>query len=113
MKKSFSPPLASAAVLLGVLLWSSPGKADFRVCNFSGSTTNMAFGYYEQQDGWSSRGWMKLLVGECKVALHGPLQTGTYYLYGHDEDGHVFGGRSAENGAFFCIQKPKFKFRSN
>jgi uncharacterized membrane protein len=113
MKKSFPLPLASAAFILGALLWSSSGKADFRVCNFSTSTTKVAFAYYEQQDGWTSRGWMTLPVGECKIALRGPLQTGTYYLYGHSEDRRVFGGKSAENGAVFCIQKPKFKLHSN
>jgi hypothetical protein len=33
-----------------------PSKADFRICNFSASTTDIAFGCCEQQDGWTSRG---------------------------------------------------------
>jgi uncharacterized membrane protein len=105
--------LAVVAFIAGALLWPTPSKADFRVCNFSAANTDVAFGYYEPQDGWSSRGWMKLQVGECKTALHGALRNGTYYVYGHSEDGRVFAGPSSQSGGFFCIQKPRFELRSN
>jgi uncharacterized membrane protein len=104
---------AVAAFIASLLLWPAPGKADFQICNLTTSTAEIAFGYYEPQDGWSSRGWMKLQLGECKIALRGPLQYSTYYIYGHTEDGREFIGPSSQNGGFFCIQKPKFELHSN
>src|SRR5262249_4393151 len=38
---------------------------------------------------------------------------GTYYVYGHNEDGREFIGPSSQNGGFFCVQKPKFELHSN
>ena len=108
--------LAAVALVAGITLSAlsaSPAKADFRVCNFSGSTTEIAFGYYEPQDGWSSRGWMRLQLGECKVALPGNLQSSTYYVYGRSEDGRLLDGPASQAGGFFCIKQPKFELRSN
>jgi uncharacterized membrane protein len=104
---------AVVAFIASLLLWPVPGKADFHICNLTTSPAEIAFGYYEPEGGWSSRGWMKLQLGECKIALRGPLQYSTYYIYGHNEDGREFIGPSSQNGGFFCIQKPKFELHSN
>src|SRR6188768_2403614 len=71
----------------------------FRFCNFYPSTVWVAFQWYHPPtcdggDPWITRGWWKLVPGQCKTVFGSDLQDVNtfYYWYAEAADGAVWSG---------------------
>ncbi len=95
-------PLRLAASALAFLL---PGlaKADFRLCNNTGSRVSVALAYTDGT-AWTSEGWWNLKSNVCETLLRGPLAAEYYYPYGMDESGGEWEGK-----AYMCTRDHEFR----
>ena len=66
--------VACAAVAPALLLGASisPAKADFRLCNNTGSRVGVAIGY-KDNEGWTTEGWWNVSSRSCETLLRGAL----------------------------------------
>jgi uncharacterized membrane protein len=96
--------IAVLAVLL--LLSASPAKADFRLCNNTGSRVGIALGY-KDAEGWTTEGWWNVPARTCETLLRGALVARYYYIYAVDYDrGGEWSGR-----AYMCSREKEFTIR--
>jgi uncharacterized membrane protein len=105
----FSTPRAFvsvAAALAGVIMFTQPAAADFRLCNNTGSRVGIAIGY-KDSDGWTTEGWWNLAARSCETLLRGTLVARFYYIYALDyERGGEWSGQ-----AFMCTRDKEFTVR--
>jgi uncharacterized membrane protein len=95
-----------AAALAGLLGFTQPAAANFRVCNNTGSRVGIAIGYKDER-GWATEGWWNLAPRSCETLLKGPLVAQFYYIYALDyERGGEWSGR-----AFMCTRAKEFTIR--
>jgi len=81
-------------------------KADFRLCNNTGSRVGVALGY-KDSDGWTTEGWWNLPARSCETLLRGGLVARYYYIYAVDYDrGGEWSGR-----AYMCTRDKEFTIR--
>jgi len=82
---SFS--IARTAAVAALLLAASivPAKADFRLCNNTGSRVGVAIGY-KDNEGWTTEGWWNVSSRSCETLLRGALVARYYYIYAVDYD---------------------------
>ena len=102
------PILARAAVPAALLLAASahPAKADFRLCNNTGSRVGVAIGY-KDNDGWTTEGWWNVSSRSCETLLRGALVARYYYIYAVDYDrGGEWSGK-----AYMCSREKEFTIR--
>ncbi|SDR32234.1 DUF1036 domain-containing protein [Pseudovibrio sp. Tun.PSC04-5.I4] len=100
--------LAIACVAFGVL---GPQQipsawADFRACNKTESTVNIAIGYRDGVD-WITEGWWTIEKNTCDTMFSGDLASRYYYLYAvqTDQNGEWDGK------AYMCVRQKKFTIR--
>ncbi len=62
-----------------------PAKADFRLCNNTGSRVGVAIGY-KDNEGWTTEGWWNVSSRSCETLLRGALVARYYYIYAVDYD---------------------------
>jgi len=99
-----------AGFALAPLLAIAPAAADFRVCNKSVKTLQVAYGYNGGgRAGWITEGWRKIDSGGCATVLSGQLNNRYYYLYAEDSTGGRWEARGDEIAALFCISRERFK----
>ena len=96
--------LALAAVLLGASVL--PAKADFRLCNNTGSRVGVSLGY-KDAEGWTTEGWWNISARSCETLLRGPLVARYYYIYAVDYDR----GGEWSGHAFMCSREKEFTIR--
>ena len=86
-RRRISRFLARAAVPAALLLtgWAHPVKADFRLCNNTGSRVGVAIGY-KDNEGWTTEGWWNVSTRSCETLLRGALVARYYYIYAVDYD---------------------------
>ena len=90
----------------GCLFPWAEAKADFRVCNMTGSRIGVSIGYRDAQ-GWLTEGWFNLKANACEAVLKGDLTFKYYYVHAVDYDrGGEWGGRS-----FMCTREREFSVR--
>jgi uncharacterized membrane protein len=95
-----------ALILLVVAGWSSPARADFRLCNNTGSRVGISIGY-KDGDGWTTEGWWNLSSRSCDTILRGSLVARFYYVYAVDYDrGGEWSGK-----AYMCTRDKEFSIR--
>jgi uncharacterized membrane protein len=83
---------------------SSAARADFRLCNNTGSRVGIAIGY-KDADGWVTEGWWNLGSRNCETLVKGSLVARFYYVYAVDYDrGGEWSGK-----AFMCTRDKEFK----
>jgi uncharacterized membrane protein len=94
-----------AALWLGLCVGmaGTPAKADFRVCNRTGTLVNLAIGYNGADD-FETQGWWSLTPSACVVPLKGPINSRYVYLYATDIDANDI----LEGSFSMCIDKRKF-----
>ena len=100
--------LARASVLAALLLTAStyPAKADFRLCNNTGSRVGVSIGY-KDNDGWTTEGWWNVSSRSCETLLRGALVARYYYIYAVDYDrGGEWSGK-----AYMCSREKEFTIR--
>ena len=96
--------LALAAALLGAAIM--PAKADFRLCNNTGSRVGVALGY-KDAEGWTTEGWWNVSARSCETLLRGALVARYYYIYAVDYDR----GGEWSGHAFMCSREKEFTIR--
>ncbi len=95
-----------ALILLAVSGWGSPARADFRLCNNTGSRVGISIGY-KDNDGWTTEGWWNLSSRSCDTILRGSLVARYYYVYAVDYDrGGEWSGK-----AYMCTRDKEFSIR--
>jgi uncharacterized membrane protein len=100
--------LARSAVATALLLAASalPAKADFRLCNNTGSRVGVAIGY-KDNEGWTTEGWWNVSTRSCETLLRGALVARYYYIYAVDYDrGGEWSGK-----AYMCSREKEFTIR--
>ena len=98
------------AVLAGAFLlctaFAGPARADFRLCNNTGSRVGVAIGY-KDADGWTTEGWWNISARSCDTLLRGALVARYYYIYAVDYDrGGEWSGK-----AYMCSREKEFTIR--
>lgn len=95
------PSVTCAFVLLAI--FSSPARADFRVCNRTHALINIAVGT-DAGEVFKTEGWWVATPGSCATPIRGPLKSRFVYLYATDIDGvDLLAGT-----ATMCIDRGKF-----
>jgi len=93
------------AILL-LLVSAHPARADFRLCNNTGSRVGVALGY-KDADGWTTEGWWNISARSCETLLRGALVARYYYIYAVDYDrGGEWSGK-----AYMCSREKEFTIR--
>ena len=95
------------AILTAALAVSAPpAKADFRLCNNTGSRVGVAIGY-KDNEGWTTEGWWNVSSRSCETLLRGALVARYYYIYAVDYDrGGEWSGK-----AYMCSREKEFTIR--
>ena len=101
-------PVLAAIVAVLLLASSPPAKADFRLCNNTGSRVGIALGY-KDAEGWTTEGWWNVSPRTCETLLRGSLVARYYYIYAVDYDR---GGEWAGH-AYMCSREKEFTIRGN
>jgi uncharacterized membrane protein len=111
MRAALTATLCLTAALLA--LSSTPGLADFRVCNSTGAQVKLAFGNNDSRFGWTSRGWWTLAPNACQNVLYGDIPPGNYYVYSLDSANRAVSVPETQPGGAFCIKDEAFDLRSS
>jgi uncharacterized membrane protein len=100
--------LAALAAFALVTASAHPARADFRLCNNTGSRVGVALGY-KDAEGWTTEGWWNISARSCDTLLRGALVARYYYIYAVDYDrGGEWSGQ-----AFMCSREKEFTIRGN
>lgn len=91
---------------LFVLMSALPAKADFRLCNNTGSRVGVALGY-KDAEGWTTEGWWNISARSCETLLRGALVARYYYIYAVDYDR----GGEWSGHAYMCSREKEFTIR--
>jgi uncharacterized membrane protein len=98
--------LCGTVLTLVTLGGATPARADFRLCNNTGSRVGIAIGYRDKE-GWLTEGWWNVSARSCETILKGQLSARYYYLYAVDYDqGGEWSGKS-----FMCTREKEFTIR--
>jgi len=97
---------AAGAGLLLVLLSGLPARADFRLCNNTGSRVGVAIGYKDAES-WTTEGWWNISARSCETLLRGALVARYYYIYAVDYDR----GGEWSGHAYMCSREKEFTIR--
>jgi uncharacterized membrane protein len=100
-RKGWAARLALAVALLAI--FSSPARADFRVCNKTHALINIAVGT-DAGEAFKTEGWWVATPGSCATPVRGPLKSRFVYLYATDIDGVDL----VTGTATMCIDRGKF-----
>jgi uncharacterized membrane protein len=98
--------LAAIAAAFLLVLSGRPAKADFRLCNNTGSRVGVALGY-KDAEGWTTEGWWNVNPRTCETVLRGALVARYYYIYAVDYDR----GGEWSGHAFMCSREKEFTIR--
>jgi uncharacterized membrane protein len=101
-----TPVLAAIAAVFSLGLSAQPAKADFRLCNNTGSRVGIALGY-KDAEGWTTEGWWNVNSRTCETLLRGALVARYYYIYAVDYDR----GGEWSGHAFMCSREKEFTIR--
>lgn len=91
------------AALSCCIFGAAPARADFRLCNNTGTRVSVAIAYTDGKN-WLSEGWWNLRPTNCETLLRGPLAAQFYYVYAMDERGGEWKGK-----AFMCTRDREFR----
>jgi uncharacterized membrane protein len=100
--------LTTAAFALALTtLVPAEARADFHLCNNTGSRVGIAVGYKDTDGSWVTEGWWNLSARSCETVLKGTLIARFYYIYAIDYDrGGEWSGQ-----AFMCTRDKEFTIR--
>jgi uncharacterized membrane protein len=100
------PLIAASAALFSLALSAQAAKADFRLCNNTGSRVGVALGY-KNAEGWTTEGWWNVPSRTCETLLRGALVARYYYIYAIDYDR----GGEWSGHAYMCSREKEFTIR--
>lgn len=91
------------AMLISTSFDVSEARAEFRMCNKTGTTIGVAVGYQNEKE-WTTEGWWNLPANKCEVLVDGPLVSRYYYVYALDyQNGGEWSGE-----AYMCTRERAF-----
>ena len=95
----------SLAITAAALIpsFGTPAYADFRLCNNSSARVSVAIAYNDGQN-WVTEGWWNLKPTACENLLRGSLAAQYYYIYGIDERGGEWKGKT-----YMCTRDREFR----
>lgn len=96
------PILLFAASLTAVISTTNQAHAKLEICNETDLPRDVAIGY-KAEDGWTSEGWWKLEVGDCKSVIKQELESTFYYYRAIHKGGEFDPGNYS-----FCTQSKAF-----
>jgi uncharacterized membrane protein len=102
----FSPHVFRTLALPLLLLSAGAARADFRLCNNTGSRVGVALGY-KDAEGWTTEGWWNISARSCETLLRGALVARYYYIYAVDYDR----GGEWSGHAFMCSREKEVTVR--
>lgn len=94
------------ALIVCAFAFAEPARADFRLCNNTGSRVGVAVGY-KDAEGWITEGWWNISARSCDTLLRGTLVARYYYIYAVDYDR----GGEWSGHAFMCSREKEFTIR--
>lgn len=98
--------LVASVAVFAFASCADAARADFRLCNNTGSRVGIAIGY-KDGDTWLTEGWWNLSSRSCETILRGTLSSRYYYIYAVDYDrGGEWSGK-----AFMCTRDKEFTIR--
>ena len=103
----FSGP-ALFAIL--VALAATPAHADYQLCNRTSYVLDGAIAFADADD-WRSRGWVRLLPGDCGVALTGPIAGEEYFVFARSIEAHQGRTQYFSGNERFCTADGRFEVR--
>ncbi len=101
-----TPLIAAIAAALSLALSAQTARADFRLCNNTGSRVGVALGY-KNAEGWTTEGWWNVPSRTCETLLRGALVARYYYIYAVDYDR----GGEWSGHAYMCSREKEFTIR--
>ena len=96
--------LSLVAALMGATL--GPAAAQYRVCNKTGNPVQVAIGYKDLTEGWTTEGWWTVSAHSCETLIKGALVRRYYFIHASDQYGGNWSG-----GAVMCTAKREFTIR--
>jgi uncharacterized membrane protein len=96
-----------AGLLLASCLCVRPAFADLRICNQTSYILYAAVGY-EAGVQMLTRGWTRVLPGDCATALEGTLNQPTYFVYARSSRAHVGPARAWGGRIRLCAKETNF-----
>jgi uncharacterized membrane protein len=103
-RRFWLPTVLAAAALFTTTV---PARADFHLCNNTGSRVGIAVGYKDADGNWTTEGWWNLSARSCETLLKGTLIARFYYIYAIDYDrGGEWSGQ-----AYMCTREKEFTIR--
>ena len=96
-----------AGLLLGTLSRAQPAAADLRVCNQTSYVLYAAVGY-ETGLQMLTRGWTRVLPGNCTTALQGILNQSSYFVYARSSRAHSGPTRAWGGRIRLCAKETNF-----
>ena len=101
--------LVAVAFALALVVAPAEARADFQLCNNTGSRVGVAVGYKDTDGSWVTEGWWNLSARSCEPVLKGALIARFYYIYAIDYDR---GGEWAGQ-AYMCTRDKEFTIKGN
>jgi uncharacterized membrane protein len=99
--------LFCGALLLAAALQTPPAAADLKVCNRTSYIIYAAVGY-EAGLQMLTRGWTRVVPGDCGTALEGPLSQPSYFLYARSSRAHSGPQRAWGGRIRLCAKETNF-----
>ncbi len=96
----------SMLMATATLAFSSPAKADFKVCNDTKNLVGVSVGY-RLKDGWNTEGWWRIPAGGCAAVIEGNLASRFFYL--HAEDSTT--GGQWRGPVYMCTSSKEFRIK--
>ena len=99
--------LAALGTGLGL---ASAARAEFQLCNKTGSGASVAVGYLDAAKGWTAQGWANIASGQCSNVIAGPLGGSYVYVLIY---GQALPPAPGQKGGWFCTHNRGFVTRNN
>ncbi|MGH6888871.1 MAG: DUF1036 domain-containing protein [Rhizomicrobium sp.] len=99
--------LFCGALFVALAVCAGPAAADLRVCNHTSYIVYAAVGY-ESGTQMLTRGWTRVVPGDCAIALEGRLDQPAYFLYARSSRAHSGPARAWGGRIRLCAKESNF-----
>lgn len=107
MKTVIYRALLALSAVLAFWAPSKPAHAELKLCNKSGYVVYAAVGI-QQAAQITTRGWIRLVPGDCQTAIAEPLKAPAYFIYAHSPAILSAPQRTWAGQFHFCVKGANF-----